>query len=142
MASYMQLADRRRALGDELLYAMGGRAACKAQSAWWVSCERDLEWAETVVEARAAAAPVVEMCRSCPVLDLCELWAVLERYSGLAAGHAWEKGRKRDPMVPMEDPAGWVGSRASQLEWRDLQELVRLTLADHSAQVASGGEVR
>lgn len=122
--SNAQRAGHRRALGDELLYAMRGRAACKG-SAWWKSCEIDYEQAETVVEARAAALPVIEMCGSCPVRDLCEVWAATEKYSGLAAGHAWVNGRRRNPMVPVKDPDGWERSWVSQLALADLQELVR-----------------
>ncbi len=130
--SNQQRAVRRRALGDELLYAMRGRAACKAMSAWWVSCEIEHAAARSVVEARAAAMQVVELCGECPVRDLCETWAFTEKYSGLAAGHAWVNGRKRNPMVPVTAQKGWVRSRVAQLDWADLQELVQ--------RLADGGE--
>lgn len=131
--SYKQMAERRKVLGDELLYAMRGRAACKGESAWWTSCENDFETAQTVAVARAASAGAVEMCSRCPVVDLCELWAFSGKYSGLAAGHAWVDGRKRNPQLLVDDPKGWMRSWAAQLAWADLKQLVQ--------QLTSGGEV-
>lgn len=107
-ASFAQLANRRKLLGDELLYAMDGRSSCKGESAWWVSIEIDHELARTPGAARAAATPALQMCTACPVLELCDQWAEAEQYTGLAAGYAWVNGRRRDPLVPLTQPGAWT----------------------------------
>lgn len=126
MASRTQVAIRRRLLADEALRAMRGRAACRSESSsWWVSCEREYSWAETPVEARAASRDAMELCRGCPVRELCEVWAAAERYTGLAAGHAWLEGRIRDPRRPLGDQGGMARSPVVQLGWDDLRKLVQ-----------------
>lgn len=117
-ASFAQLANRRKMLGDELLYAMDGRSSCKGQSAWWVSIEIDHELARTACAARAAATPALQMCAGCPVLELCDQWAEVEQYTGLAASYAWVNGRRRDPLVPLTQPGAWTPARQAGPTWQ------------------------
>lgn len=133
------LAYRRRAAGIDLLYEMDGQARCKGQSAVWLSLEMDHEAARTQAEARAAALPAVRMCADCPVRDLCEEWAVHERYTGLAAGLAWVQGMGRNAMVPLKDPEGWIRTGRAGV-W--LRRAIERARAAREAQAASEAQAR
>lgn len=74
--------------------------ACGEQGDTWNLYEQLHAAAVTPVEARAAAAPLLEICRSCPIVDACRSWASLDNYTGIAAGSRWVDGS--------EKPVGWV----------------------------------
>lgn len=74
--------------------------ACGEHTDTWNRQEQLHASASTQAEARAAAAPLLRICGSCPIVDECRQWAVIDRYTGIAAGSAWVNG------VPK--PAHWV----------------------------------
>ncbi len=74
--------------------------ACGSHTALWNRQERAHAAASSRPEARAAAAPLLEICGDCPIVAECGQWAVLDQYTGIAAGSAWVKGVGR--------PAHWV----------------------------------
>ena len=59
-----------------------------------------------MAEARAAAAPLLAICGTCPVLEACRDWASIDQYTGIAGGAAWVEGR--------EKPAYWVRRQGAQ----------------------------
>ena len=74
--------------------------ACGEHSAAWNRQERRHAAATSRAEAKAAAAPLLKICASCPIVEECRQWAIVDRYTGIAAASAWVKG------VPK--PAHWV----------------------------------
>lgn len=73
---------------------------CGDHTKTWNRQERLHEFAANQAEATAAAAPLLEICATCPIVEECRQWAILDRYTGIAAGSAWIKGVAR--------PAYWV----------------------------------
>lgn len=72
------------------------RANCRGQGGLWTDTERQwLEASSRKVAARVAA-PALELCSDCPVLEMCARWAATDRYTGLAAGTMWRHGRSRE----------------------------------------------
>lgn len=73
------------------------QAVCKGQQELWDRGER--EHAEVVAPpaAQAAARPLLQLCRRCPHLTdgTCAAWAEADNYTGIAAGTAWTRGRRR-----------------------------------------------
>lgn len=75
-------------------------AACREDRDLWNAQEQLHDQATTQGMARAAAAPLLQICADCPVVAECRTWAVVDDYTGIAAGTAWVNG--------MEQPAHWV----------------------------------
>lgn len=71
------------------------RAACKDQKMLWNDVEAAVEAATSQDEKEQAAAPARELCLSCPVLEACEEWARIDKYTGVAAGQVWRNGKVR-----------------------------------------------
>lgn len=71
-------------------------AACVGMGPLWSQREAMHEQATTPEEAVQAAAPLVRVCRQCPIMAECRTWAVLDSYTGIAAGSLWVKGIERD----------------------------------------------
>lgn len=71
-------------------------ASCVGMGRRWSQLEARHEQATTPSEAARAAAPLVEVCRQCPISAECRTWAVLDSYTGIAAGSLWVKGIERD----------------------------------------------
>lgn len=67
-------------------------AACKFMGAWWSAREADYDNASSKTEAVAISAPVFELCGTCTQRSLCEERAILDRYTGLAAGQVFVQG--------------------------------------------------
>lgn len=95
MTGFNQRGMSRRVLADDLLERMGGQGACKGQSALWADSETRHLAATTKLAATDAAAPALDLCQDCPVVALCNQWATVDRYTGLAAGLAWTDGKSR-----------------------------------------------
>lgn len=74
--------------------------ACGEHTAVWNRQERAHADATSQAEARVAAAPLLGICATCPIVGECRQWAILDSYTGIAAGSAWVKGVAR--------PAHWV----------------------------------
>lgn len=70
-------------------------ARCHGRRDFWT--EREQAWlaASKRREAEQAAAPALALCAECPVLEICEAWAAVDLYTGLAAGKMWRRGRSR-----------------------------------------------
>jgi hypothetical protein len=75
-------------------------AACAEEQVTWARQERVHRNARTQAAAAEAAAPLLVMCGRCPIITSCRAWAVVEGYTGIAAGAAWAAG--------IERPAHWV----------------------------------
>lgn len=73
--------------------------SCSGQGAAWTEAERRYELAQSAEQAAEIASSVLHQCHDCPALSLCEQWAKVDRYTGLAAGHAWRDGRRRLPGI-------------------------------------------
>ncbi len=74
--------------------------ACGEARLMWNQHERMHEVAVSETEALAAAAPLVDLCRKCPIVDDCRAWARVDKYTGIASGSAWWDGS--------EKPTSWV----------------------------------
>lgn len=78
------------------------QAACRGSAALWTRHERAHEQAQTRDEADQVALGALVLCDACPVVSLCQEWASIEAYTGLAAGAAWLNGRRREIPRPSE----------------------------------------
>jgi len=87
-------------ISDEVLARQAANqlvaAACVSKGVFWSRHEQAHKEATTREEAVAAAAPLVKICRSCPIVSECANWAALDSYTGIAAGTFWSKGKRRD----------------------------------------------
>lgn len=97
-------------ISDEVLARQAANrlvaAACVSMGPEWSRREQAHEKAATPTDAITAAAPLVLVCRRCPIVDECATWAVLDSYTGIAAGTLWVKGVQRDiEMVRHRRPA-------------------------------------
>ena len=55
--------------------------------------------AATHDEARRAAAPLLEVCATCPITVSCREWARIDGYAGIATGPAWRDGEQPPPAL-------------------------------------------
>ncbi len=71
--------------------------ACAGQGRTWSSLEREHRRARTEVATRAVLEEVRrDFCGNCPALLACGQWAQVQAYTGLAAGTAYEEGKRKD----------------------------------------------
>lgn len=70
--------------------------ACGESSALWNQQEALHAVARSQPEAAAAALPLVTICRGCPIVEECRQWAVVDRYTGIAAAAAWVNGKRKE----------------------------------------------
>lgn len=79
-------------------------ARCKTEPRLWNSAEAGWAAAASNAEAALAAAPAFALCAECPRISACKEWAETDRYTGLAAGLAWIRGKshpkKFDRVLP------------------------------------------
>ncbi len=88
------MSSRREVLARQAaarLYA----AACREEGELWNTQEQLHEQATTADAAQAAAAPLVQLCGGCPIVAECQAWAVIDEYTGIAAGSAWVNGKEK-----------------------------------------------
>lgn len=71
------------------------KAECRERSELWNEQEQLHKDATTSAQARAAAAPLLEACGSCPIVAECTTWATVDLYTGIAAAGAWVNGKSR-----------------------------------------------
>lgn len=86
----------RRVLAQDKSFALVA-AACKELRTLWDQHEQAHAAAATHDEARRAAAPLLEVCATCPITVSCREWARIDGYTGIAAGQAWHNGEQRPP---------------------------------------------
>lgn len=79
-------------------------AACRDQVVAWNRGERDWAAATGPQAAYEAAEPLLLVCGGCPIVTECEIWAGMDKYTGIAAASAWSNGKRR--------PAHWVRNHA------------------------------
>jgi len=72
-------------------------ALCKDHRDLWNVQEASHESASSQFAAAHHAAPLLEICVSCPVINRCRRWASVDKYTGIAAGAAWVNGVVRPP---------------------------------------------
>lgn len=73
------------------------RAACKGQAELWNEVEGAVEQAGSRVAEHEAASPARRVClMQCPMVEACEQWARIDRYTGVAAGQVFRNGKPRD----------------------------------------------
>lgn len=70
-------------------------AACGEESETWNRQEQLHDEARSQAAARAAAVPLLQICSVCPVVRECRDWAMVDEYTGIAAGAAWVDGRQK-----------------------------------------------
>ena len=85
-------------------------AACGEERDTWNRQEQLHDAATTQAAARAAATPLLAICASCPIVAECRQWAVVDEYTGIAAGAAWVNGvEKQAHWVPRRPPRRLAG---------------------------------
>jgi len=75
-------------------------ADCGGEGALWSRQEAHHNAAITRDAALDAAEPLLDICADCPVVPACRQWAILDQYTGIAAGTSWVNGE--------EKPVHWV----------------------------------
>jgi hypothetical protein len=71
--------------------------ACAGQGRTWSSLEHEHRQARTESATRALIEGVRrDFCDTCPALLACGQWAQVQAYTGLAAGAAYEKGKRKE----------------------------------------------
>lgn len=70
---------------------------CMGRLFWWTAIESAHASARNSAAAAAAAAPAIALCARCDCRQLCGELAVIDRYTGLAAGAAYRNGQRRSP---------------------------------------------
>lgn len=87
-------------------------AACDGKHQLWGRQEAAHAAATTQTDARAAAAPLLRLCATCPLhaVAACADWARKDQYTGIAAGSAWQVGKPQ--------PAHWVNGHPPTKELR------------------------
>lgn len=70
---------------------------CAQHGTVWGQAEKDHAAAKTRKTALAAARPALKLCRTCPLAQICHLWAIADHYTGLAAGTSWVDGEPHHP---------------------------------------------
>ncbi len=91
--------DRAVLARDAVMWRLRG-AACKGKNDLWNAGEALLEDARTHEEVMEAAEPLLEVCRGCPEIQACALWAKFDHYSGVAGGEVLYDGAPRVKAVP------------------------------------------
>lgn len=69
--------------------------ACGGLGEWWSSREGLLRRANTATEIADAIRPALDLCHHCPAWEACADLAEADRYSGIAAGGVFTRGRRR-----------------------------------------------
>ena len=87
----------------ELAVVLALEGDCAVPGSGWDVAEQGHVGARSDAEAAAAAAPAMALCGECAVLEVCRLWATLDRYTGLAAGRSWVRGREYDPSTTINN---------------------------------------
>ena len=83
-------------MNDEIARAAAARliaAACRGQGPMWTEQERRHRASASAAEAEEVAAPLLAVCEGCAIVTECSIWAAVDRYTGIAAGRAWQSGR-------------------------------------------------
>lgn len=77
---------------------------CARPLTGWTEAEIRFAKAASAEEATAAATSVLVLCEECPVRVECRRWAKVDRYTGLASGRAWIRGREFEPTSTINQP--------------------------------------
>lgn len=77
---------------------------CARPDTGWSDAEMRFARAANAEEAASAAAMALVLCDECPVRFECHRWATVDRYTGLAAGSAWVRGRDFEPTSTINQP--------------------------------------
>lgn len=75
-------------------------SACGGHGSMWTEQEKMHDGATTRAASKAAAEPLLRICATCPIQAKCRSWAIVDEYTGIAAGTAWSNGHPR--------PVDWV----------------------------------
>jgi hypothetical protein len=77
---------------------------CAGRGIWWARMEATHRAAPDPATAEAVLEEVRrQACSGCPARMACAIWAQTEKYDGIAAGSAYERGVRK--------PLGWVPRR-------------------------------
>lgn len=77
---------------------------CARPDTGWSDAEVRFAKAANAEEATAAAATALAFCGECLVRVECQRWAMADRYTGLASGMAWVRGRGFEPTSTINQP--------------------------------------
>lgn len=83
---------------------------CAIPNTGWTAAEKQHTEAPNNAAAAAAADKVLSLCIDCPVLNECARWATVDRYTGLAAGSSWIRGKEYDPHTTINNPRPKTGA--------------------------------
>lgn len=75
-------------------FARAETAPCCGRGQWWSQREAAHNTARTPQAAEEAAAPALQLCASCPIVDACAEFAALAEYTGLAGGAVYFDGTR------------------------------------------------
>lgn len=99
-------AARRERAVAELAYLLVIHGNCAVSGTGWDQAEKQYLSADSAAAAAQASSLVLGLCEGCPVIDECARWAQIDRYSGLAAGRSWIRGKEKDPNFAINKSHG------------------------------------
>lgn len=94
------LSSLERAYASANLAGWMATANCRNLGWLWNAAEDHDAWNGGDVNAQHAAHAALELCTDCPALAQCRTWATYDRYSGLAGGLHWARGRPTGQTAP------------------------------------------
>lgn len=69
-------------------------AACRGRGPWWEDLEaKTLAARDRRRTIAACLSQIAPLCGACPAAEACRNWAIIERYTGYAAGSYMYNGR-------------------------------------------------
>lgn len=89
-----------------LAFVLVSNGNCATSGTGWNQAEQQYLVAKNAEEAAQASGMVLGMCAGCPVIDECAQWARTDRYTGLAAGQSWIRGKPKDPNYTINQGNG------------------------------------
>lgn len=95
---------------SELALILVSEGNCAVPGTGWNAAEISHATAPSNAAAAQAADSVLSMCIDCPVLSECAQWASIDRYTGLAAGSSWIRGKEYDPHTTINNSRPKTGA--------------------------------
>lgn len=84
--------------------SLASRRGCDGHHDLWDRQEAaHLTVSRTSENGAATADPLIQLCEDCPVRALCQQWAELDSYTGIAAGKSWVDGKSITPGPSKSD---------------------------------------
>ena len=94
----------RSRMATDLALVLVTQGNCAVPDNGWDAAEAAYASARNNLAAAAAAETVLWRCEECPVAGECAQRAKIDRYTGLAAGSAWIRGKEYNPTRTINNP--------------------------------------